>query len=46
MTIEEAYRKSRDIEFYIEQWEKTKPKTHPLIEKWREYVERKNLKGK
>ena len=41
MTLEEAFKLTRDISVYIEKWEKTNPAADPLIERWKEYMKKK-----
>jgi hypothetical protein len=40
MSLEEAFKSKGDIEIYIERWEKSKSNSDPLIQKWREYIDK------
>ena len=45
-SVEEAFRTSRNIEFYFEIWESSKNTTDPLIKEWKEHIKKKTEKTK
>lgn len=44
INIEKAFEVGRDIKNYFEIWETARNRTDPLIEKWKEYIEKKGNK--
>ena len=46
ISLEETFKRKRDVDLYIEKWEKIRSESDPLIQKWEEYIKKSKEKTK